>query len=342
MAGELIGKVAFVSGSGRGLGRRVAEKLARMGADVAIHDLDWTAPAKYGEADDLGVVVKQLEEFGTRIVAVSGNIGDPDAVAKMRQDIESTLGPVDILVNVAGGDIGASGGKPVPNNALDIPLEDVQALTNNNLIGTIVMCKTFVVPMRERGSGTVVNFSSVAAHFGVSNGAIYAILKAAVSHYTRCLAKELQEDGVRVNCVSPGPSKTARFQATRTVDPKKMDSNKRSLRPLCRAGRDRGCGRVPVQPAVALRQRPGAVRRRRPDALPRLIRRTNQTKRAWRCMPPGPFAFPLRQSGNFRSAAYPRGRSAQGWTVEVTGSPLASACSMQRVRYWSCAPSAKG
>lgn len=229
MTKELSGKVAFVTGSGRGLGRTMAERLAELGADVAIHDMDWTAPAKYGEAADLGEVARQMEKYGTRVTAVTGNIGDVDAVQKMRTDIEANLGPVDILVNCAGGDIGAAGGKPDPNNALDIPLEDVQALVNNNLIGTIIVTKTFVVPMRDRGSGAVVNLASVAAHFGVSNGAIYGVLKAAVAHYTRCLAEELQDDGVRVNTVSPGPTKSARFSATRTVDPRKMDSTQKSL-----------------------------------------------------------------------------------------------------------------
>ena len=229
MSKELSGKVAFVTGSGRGLGRVMAERLAEHGADVAIHDLDWTATAKYGEASDLGEVAKAIEGYGVRTAAVTGNIGDQEAVTKMRADIEAKLGPVEILVNCAGGDIGAAGGKPKPNNALDIPIEDVQALVNNNLVGTIIVCKTFVLPMRERGHGTVVNLASAAAHLGVSDGAIYAILKAAVAHYTRCLAKELINDGVRVNAVSPGPTKTARFQATRTVDPAKMDSSIRSF-----------------------------------------------------------------------------------------------------------------
>ncbi len=229
MAKELSGKIAFVTGSGRGLGRVMAERLAGLGADLAIHDLDRTAPAKYGEAADLDDVVKAIENHGVRAVAVTGNIGDAAAVAKMKSDIDAKLGPVDILVNCAGGDIGAAGGKPKPNNALDIPIEDVQALVNNNLIGTINVCKTFVVPMRDRGDGVVVNLASAAAHLGVSDGAIYAILKAAVAHYTRCLAKELYDTGVRVNAVSPGPTKTARFQATRTVDPAKMDSNIKSF-----------------------------------------------------------------------------------------------------------------
>ena len=220
--GELSGKVAFVSGSGRGLGRTAAELIAERGADIAIHDLDWNAPAKYGEAENLGAVAKAMERYGTRVVAVTGNIGDQQAVNTMKREIEAKLGPVNILVNCAGGDIGAAGGKPEPNNVLGIPLEDILALTNNNLIGTMLMCQAFVPPMVAAGKGAVVNIGSTAAHAGFSNGAIYATLKAAVVHYTRCLSREVQEDGVRVNAVSPGPTKTARFQATRTVDPERM------------------------------------------------------------------------------------------------------------------------
>jgi len=229
MTKELAGKIAFVTGSGRGLGRAMAERLAELGADVAIHDLSRTAPAKYGEAADLDSVAKAIARHGGRVAMVTGNIGDKAAVAKMKEDIETRLGTVDILVNCAGGDIGASGGKPVPNDALGIPLEDIRALTENNLIGTILVCQTFVPAMVTAGSGSVINIASAAAHFGVTNGVIYAALKAAVVHYTRCLAKEVLTEGVRINAVSPGATKTARFQATRVVDPKMMDSSKKSL-----------------------------------------------------------------------------------------------------------------
>src|SRR5271157_2851570 len=109
MTKELAGKVAFVTGSGRGLGRAMAERLAELGADVAVHDLTWTAPAKYGEAADLGAVAQALARHGGRVASVTGNIGDKSAVAKMKDEIETQLGTVDILVNCAGGDIGASG-----------------------------------------------------------------------------------------------------------------------------------------------------------------------------------------------------------------------------------------
>ena len=229
MTKPLEGKTALVTGSGRGLGRQMAERLAARGANIVLHDKDWEAPAQYGEAADLGEVAKDFAKFGVKVSTLTGNIGEPRAVSAMKEKIDAELGQVDILVNCAGGDIGASGGKPVPNNSLDIPLEDVQALTENNLIGTISVCKTFIPPMRERNEGIVINIGSVAGHLGVPDGSIYAILKAAVAHYTRCLAKELQPHGVRVNCVAPGPAKTARFQATREVDPDMMNSKKASL-----------------------------------------------------------------------------------------------------------------
>src|ERR1700683_2379717 len=128
MTKELAGKIAFVTGSGRGLGRVMAERLAELGADVAIHDIDWAAPAKYGEAADLDAVAKEVSRYGGNVCAVSGNIGDKAAVAKMKQTIGEKLGPVHILVNCAGGDIGAAGGKPSPKNALDISLGGLRTL----------------------------------------------------------------------------------------------------------------------------------------------------------------------------------------------------------------------
>ncbi|MCX5520838.1 SDR family oxidoreductase [Kaistia defluvii] len=229
MSKELAGKIIFVTGSGRGLGRTMAEKLASLGADVAIHDLEWTGPAKYGEAKDLGEVAAEIAKHGVRTVAVTGNIGDPAAVQKMKEEIEAKLGTVNVLVNCAGGDIGASGNKPKPNDALHISFEDIQVLTNNNLIGTMLVCQAFVPAMVKAGSGSVINIASAAAHMGCSPEVVYSTLKAAVVHYTRCLAKELYEEGVRINAVSPGPTKSARFQATRVVDPVKMDSSGKSF-----------------------------------------------------------------------------------------------------------------
>jgi NAD(P)-dependent dehydrogenase (short-subunit alcohol dehydrogenase family) len=229
MTRELAGKIAFVTGSGRGLGNVMAMRLAELGAHIAVHDLSLTDTAKYGESANLTDVVNAIELHGVKSVGVTGNIGDKTAVARMKKEIEAKLGEVEILVNCAGGDIGATGNKPKPNNALDISYEDIKVLTDNNLIGTMLVCQAFVPPMVKKGTGTVINIASAAAHLGCSPEVVYSTLKAAVVHYTRCLAKELFHDGVRINAVSPGPTKTARFQATRTVDPDKMNVAKKSF-----------------------------------------------------------------------------------------------------------------
>ena len=224
------GEVALVTGSGRGLGRMIAETLLANGASVALHDINEEAPAAFGESPSLSALAQELSRRGgAKVIAVTGDITRQDEIAAMVKTIEAGLGPISILVNCAGGDIGAAGGKPDPNDALGIPLEDIRALTENNLYGTILVCQAFVPPMVKAGSGSVINIGSAAAQFGVTNGVIYAALKAAVIHYTRCLAASVRTEGVRINAVSPGATKTARFEATRIVDPKKMDSSIKSL-----------------------------------------------------------------------------------------------------------------
>jgi NAD(P)-dependent dehydrogenase (short-subunit alcohol dehydrogenase family) len=219
---SLKGQVALVTGSGRGLGHAMAARLAELGADVAIHDQNEAAPAAYGEFADLAASREDICRFDVRACAVVGDIADQTRVFDMAREVESALGPITILVNAAGGDIGASGGKPNPNNALDIKMEDVRALLDRNLIGTMLMCRAVVPGMLERRRGSVVNVASMAGHFGTSPEVAYSTIKAAIIHYTRCLAFETRDRNVRVNCVSPGATASARFLSTRTTDPVMM------------------------------------------------------------------------------------------------------------------------
>ena len=223
MQKPLSGKVALVTGSGRGLGCAMATRLAELGAAVAIHDVTQEAPAEFGEAENLGAVAKKISSCGARTIAVTGDIGDEAHVAQMVHAVNSALGPIDILVNCAGGDIAARGGIPKPNNALGIPIEDIKAILDRNLIGTMLLCRAVCPDMIKRKTGSVINIASVAAHFGVEDGVAYAVAKAAIVQFTRCLAKDLRSHGVRVNAVSPGPTMSARFMATRQTDPKMTD-----------------------------------------------------------------------------------------------------------------------
>ena len=222
LAGSLAGSVALVTGSGRGLGRTIAEKLISLGADVAIHDISEEASAQYGEASGLTEVAALLAGRGTRTTSVTGDITQESAVARMVRSVEEALGPISILVNCAGGDIGAAGGKPSPNGALDISLADMAAVWERNFVGTFLMCRAVCPGMAARQKGAVINFGSLNGHIGVSPEVIYGCSKAAILHYTRCLALEMRPAGVRVNAVSPGPTMSARFLATRETDASMM------------------------------------------------------------------------------------------------------------------------
>ena len=219
---SLEGQVALVTGSGRGLGHAMAMRLAELGAAVAVHDRTPDAPAEYGEFPSIAESEAAVARFGRPTTAVLGDIADEDRVAAMVREVEAALGPISILVNAAGGDIAARGGKPNPNTALGIKLEDMRALVDRNLLGTMLVCKAVVPGMIDRRSGSVVNVASSAGHFGTSPEVVYSSIKAAIVHYTRCLAYETHPFNVRVNCVSPGATATARFRQTRTIDPEML------------------------------------------------------------------------------------------------------------------------
>ena len=221
---DFRGAVALVTGSGRGLGRMIAETLLNGGAAIALHDINEEAPAAFGESPSLTALAQQLSSRGgAKVVSVVGDITKPDEVAALVAKIEATLGPISILVNCAGGDIAAKGGKPNPNDGLNISLEDAHAVMNRNFFGTMLMCRAVVPGMAARNKGAVINFGSLNGHIGVSPEVVYGCAKAAILHYTRCLALEMRPHGVRVNAVSPGPTTTARFLATRKTDPAMME-----------------------------------------------------------------------------------------------------------------------
>ena len=222
-ASPLKGKVAFVTGSGRGLGRTIAEKLMSLGADLVLHDISEEAPARFGEVESLSALAKLLSVEGRQALAVTGDISDNNAVEAMVARAERDLGPVSILVNCAGGDIGADGNKPNPSTPSNFKLEDVHAVLNRNLIGTMLMCRAIAPGMAARQHGSIINIGSLHAHLGTPVEIGYACAKAAIVHYTRCLAIEMRLQGVRANAVSPGPAKTARFLATRETDPAMME-----------------------------------------------------------------------------------------------------------------------
>ncbi len=234
---HLQGKVAWVTGSSRGIGRVIASHLAGLGAQVVVHGTSPTSTRAFGEADSLQAVADAIAaEQGTEVLAVHGDLTDPAVVTGLAGQIRARLGRIDILVNNAGGDIGAQGvlgeggGKPVHNDAIRVSLEDIRTVIDRNLMTCILVCREVAPEMQARKSGRIVNIGSVAGLAGRGQGVIYATAKAAMHEYSRCLADQLRADNVTVNVVAPGGIVTPRFLATRPVDQSKIQEDGTLLR----------------------------------------------------------------------------------------------------------------
>jgi len=139
---DLTGKLALVTGSSRGLGRRYALDLAAAGADVLIHDVHERAAAEFGEAPSGLAVAEEIRALGRRSSFLAADLTDPRQVAALVERAIEEFGHIDILVNNAGGDIGARTPRPEPNDALDIHDDDIRAVVDRNLLTAMYTCKS--------------------------------------------------------------------------------------------------------------------------------------------------------------------------------------------------------
>ncbi len=227
---RLAGKVAWVTGSSRGIGRVVADHLAGLGAKVAVHGTTPVSTRAFNEADSLEAVASAIAEANDAdVLAVHGDLTDDATVKSLAAEIRERFGRIDILINNAGGDIGSQGtagakaGKPVENDAVNVSLEDVRTVLDRNLMTCILVCREVVPEMMERASGWVVTIGSIAGLGGHRSEVVYGTAKAAVHEYTRCLAAQLRPYGVYANVIAPGEIITARFEASRpTRDERKV------------------------------------------------------------------------------------------------------------------------
>jgi 3-oxoacyl-[acyl-carrier protein] reductase len=219
----LEGKAALVTGAGRGLGRAFAERLASLGCNIAVHGMREQGPSEYGGTHTLSDVVREIAEtHRVQAIKLLGDLTKPDEINRVVSEASEGLGPIDVLVHNAGGDIAAQGGKPDPNDVVHIKAEDVRAVIDRNLLSTILVCQRVARDMMQRRSGRIITIGSVAAFRGRTNASIYATAKAGAMHFTRCLADQMRPFDVTVNGVAPGDTRTERFLATRTVDPVRM------------------------------------------------------------------------------------------------------------------------
>jgi len=185
---SLAGKVALVTGAGRGIGREIALRLGELGADVVVNDV-----ARPEAADG---VVAELEAMGRRGAVVLGDVSSADDVKIIVEAAESALGPIDILVNNAG----------LTRDSLFVRMEeaDWDLVLDVNLKGAFLMSKAVARGMMKRRTGSIVNLSSVVGRRGNAGQANYSAAKAGLIGLTKTLARELASRGIRVNAVAPG------------------------------------------------------------------------------------------------------------------------------------------
>ena len=226
---HLSGKVAWITGSSRGIGRSIITHLAKAGADVVLHGTHPNSPRTFNEGDTLQTVAQGIEQtYSVRCLPVHGDLTQESTVQQIVEQIHGQLEKIDILVHCAGGDIGTKGvqaplaGKPEKNDAVFVSLEDIRTVLDRNLLTCILCCRAVATEMMDRKSGKIVNIGSIAGLKGAENSTIYATAKAALHHYTRCLAVQLKPHNVNVNSVAPGDIVTERWKASRDYEQEKM------------------------------------------------------------------------------------------------------------------------
>jgi NAD(P)-dependent dehydrogenase (short-subunit alcohol dehydrogenase family) len=186
--GRLRDKVALITGADSGIGRAVAIAFAREGADVVCSYLS--------EDDDAAETKRWVEEAGRRCITVPGDIGDRAHATALVERTVSELGRLDVLVNNAAYQMSHE-------SFLDIPPEEIDFVFRTNIIAMFHLCQA-AVPRMEPGS-TIVNTTSIQAAQPSPELLHYAATKGAISTFTKGLAQELAERGIRVNAVAPGP-----------------------------------------------------------------------------------------------------------------------------------------
>ncbi|HWJ75579.1 MAG TPA: glucose 1-dehydrogenase [Kaistia sp.] len=184
---DLTGRVALVTGAGRGLGRASALALAAAGADVALGLRD--------AADDHGLVA-EIADFGRRAVALQLDVRDLDEARLAVDKALAAFGQIDILVNNAGGGIPMA---PIES----VSEADFAAVMDVNVRSTFFMSQYVGRHMIARRNGAIINIGSQAGAVALPGEGVYCLSKAAVAHMTKCFAVEWGIYDVRVNCIAP-------------------------------------------------------------------------------------------------------------------------------------------
>jgi len=205
---DLTSKSALITGSGRGIGREIARKLAKAGADVVISDIDLaTATATANEI---------ASEFGHKAVALAADVSKADDVAKLFTGALEAFSKVDILVNNAG----------ITRDGLIMRMkeEDWDLVLSINLKSAFLCCKEASRPMMKARTGKIINIASVVGLMGNAGQVNYSASKAGMIGLTKTLAREFASRSINVNAIAPGFIRTAMTDKLTDAEKEKLSS----------------------------------------------------------------------------------------------------------------------
>ncbi len=213
---RLDGRVALVTGAGKGIGAEISRVFAEVGADIAI--------AARSEGD-LAQVADQIESFGRRALCVPTDVLENSQLEQLINSVEEYFGGLDILVNNAGGF--------PPKPFLDTTVEEFDYAMRFNVTSAFSLSRSAIPLMTQKNTnGTILNISSVVGDFPASSFAAYGTAKSALSFLTRELAQELAPR-IRVNAIAVGSTKTSSLNAVLTPE---IEDTMVGLTPMARLG----------------------------------------------------------------------------------------------------------
>ena len=214
---NLQNKVALVTGGTKGIGAATAIAFAKAGANVAI----------VGRNDDADAAAtkKEIEALGRRCEVIVADCAKPEEATRCVNEVAKKLGSLDVLVHSAGG--------PVNGKLFEISPSDWYGAFDIHVHAIFHLCRAAIPLMKPRKEGAIILVSSTAGLRAVHTNIAYQVVKGALPHFTRALAREFAEDNIRVNCVAPGVIRT-RFHATMSEQQKKLNLEQRI--PLHREG----------------------------------------------------------------------------------------------------------
>lgn len=212
---SLKGKVALITGGGRGIGRSIALAFAEAGADVVVSSRNKRPP-------ELERVAEEIKKMGRRALAVAAHVGQKEEVRVLLQKTLAEFGRLDILVNNAGAN-------PVLSTMADLEEEVFQKVLEVNLMGAFLVSKAAIKPMVRQGGGRIIHISSISGlRARADRTGAYCISKAALNMMTQVMAKELAPHNILVNAIAPGSIKTE-FSRANWNDPERKAQRLREI-----------------------------------------------------------------------------------------------------------------